>query len=171
MKIIFLILIIVSFNFSSLAQENTDSLMNAFIPAKKTAVYYKNKTITFRTNDSINPDYEMNTGNSLVFDYEYHSKDIISMSDDEAMEKILFVVKPRGNSFFINGKNLTKARLMYLQSCFCMDAGNYVIKKGSINGIKINKNTWKVKFKFSYIARNTHNKVVKSFTIKFKMAK
>ncbi len=171
MKLILTILLIVTFNYSITAQENTDSLMNAFIPAKKTAVFYKNKTIQFKTNDSINPDYEIISGKSLVFEYDFHSKDIISMSDDEVSEKILFEVKPRSKSFYLADKKLTQAHLMFMQSCFCMDAGNYVIKSGFINGTKISNNTWKVKFKFTYIARNTKNKVTKNFTIKFKLAK
>jgi hypothetical protein len=51
-----------------------------------------------------------------------------------------------------------------------MDAGNYVIQKGSIVGTKINKTTWSVKIKFSYIARNTKNLVNKSYNIKYKIA-
>jgi hypothetical protein len=110
MKLILTILLIVTFNYSITAQENTDSLMNAFIPAKKTAVFYKNKTIQFKTNDSINPDYEIISGKSLVFEYDFHSKDIISMSDDEVSEKILFEVTPRSKSFYLADKKLLSVR-------------------------------------------------------------
>jgi hypothetical protein len=52
-----------------------------------------------------------------------------------------------------------------------MDAGNYVIQKGSISGKKVNKTTWDVKVKFSYITRNSKNLVNKAYHLKYKIAK
>jgi hypothetical protein len=50
-----------------------------------------------------------------------------------------------------------------------MDAGNYVIKSGRVVGKKINKNTWKVKIKINYIARNSGIKVTKTFNLTYKI--
>ena len=170
MKLFITIAIIFLLNFSVNAQENTDSLQNAFNPEYKKAFYMKNKTIIFNTSDSINPEFEVVNGKELVFKYEFRSKDYLAISDDEYVERLYFKRLPKGNRFVYNLKNLKKSHLLYSQSCFCMDAGNYVIQKGSVVGTKINKTTWNVKINFSYIARNTKNLVNKSYNLKYKIA-
>jgi hypothetical protein len=170
MKFFITIAIFFSFNFSVNAQENIDSLQNAFNPEIKKAFYMKNKTIVFNTKDSINPEFEVVNGNELVFKYEFRSKEYLMMSDDEYVERLFFKVKPKGNHFVYKLNNFKKSNLLYSQSCFCMDAGNYVIQKGRIVGTKLNKNTWKVYIKFSYIARNSKNLVNKTYHLKYKIA-
>lgn len=170
MKLFITIAIIFSLNFSISAQENADSLQNAFNPESKKAFFMLNKTIIFNTADSINPEFEVVNGKELVFKYEFRSKEYLMISDDEFVERLFFKVLPKGNKFFYNLNNFKKSHLLYSQSCFCMDAGNYVIQKGSITGKKVNKTTWDVKIKFSYIARNTSNLVNKTYHLKYKIA-
>jgi len=153
------------------AQSNDDSLANAFIPEKKSAVIYLQKTIKLNSTDSINPDFEIANGTRMLFEYEYRSKDIIAMSDDEMMEKIIFSINPNRKSFSFSNNSIKDTRLIFTQSCFCRDAGNYVIKAGNISGKKINSTTWKVKLKISYLARNSGIKVNKTFNLTYKIAK
>ncbi len=170
MKLFITFAIIFSLNFARKAQENADSLQNAFNPESKKAFFIPNKTIIFNTADSINPEFEVVNGKELVFKYEFRSKEYLMISDDEFVERLFFKVLPKGNKFIYNLNNFKKSHLLYSQSCFCMDAGNYVIQKGSIVGKKVNKNTWDVKIKFSYIARNTKNLVNKTYHLKYKIA-
>jgi hypothetical protein len=51
-----------------------------------------------------------------------------------------------------------------------MDAGNYVIQKGSIVGKKVSKTTWDVQVKFNYIARNSKDLITKKYHLKYKIA-
>jgi hypothetical protein len=170
MKLFITIAIIFSLNFSIKAQENPDSLQDAFNPESKKAFFMPNKTIIFNTADSINPEFEVVNGKELVFKYEFRSKEYLMISDDEFVERLFFKVLPKGNKFIYNLNNFKKSHLLYSQSCFCMDAGNYVIQKGRIVGKKVNKNTWDVQIKFSYIARNTKNLVNKTYHLKYKIA-
>lgn len=153
------------------AQSNDDSLANAFIPEKKSALIYLQKTIKLNSTDSINPDFEITNGTRMLFEYEFRSKDIIAMSDDEMMEKVIFSINPNRNSFTFNNTSIKDTRLIFTQSCFCRDAGNYVIKAGNISGVKINATTWKVKLKINYLARNSGVKVSKTFNLTYKIAK
>lgn len=170
MRFFITIAIIFSFNFFAKAQENTDSLQNAFNPESKKAFFLPKKTIIFNTKDSINPEFEVVNGKELVFKYEYRSKEYLMISDDEFVERLFFKVLPKGNQFIYNLKNFKKSHLLYSQSCFCMDAGNYVIQKGIIVGKKVNKTTWYVQIKFSYITRNSKEIVNKSYHLKYKIA-
>jgi hypothetical protein len=170
MRFFITIAIIFSFNYFSNAQENLDSLQNAFNPESKKAFFLLNKTIIFNTYDSINPEFEVINGNELVFKYEFRSKEYLMISDDEFVERLFFKVLPKGNKFVYNLNNFKKSHLLYSQSCFCMDAGNYVIQKGRISGKKVNKTTWEVKVKFSYITRNSKNLVNKAYHLKYKIA-
>jgi hypothetical protein len=169
MKLISTLAIILILTVSGYSQTNTDSLMNAFIPEKKTAIIHLKKTIKLNSNDSINPDFEITDGSRILFEYEYRSKDIIAMSDDEMMERLVFSVNANRKSFDFSDLELKDTRMLFTQSCFCMDAGNYVIKSGRVVGKKINKNTWKVKIKINYIARNSGIKVTKTFNLTYKI--
>lgn len=171
MRFFITIAIIFSFNFFAKAQEDTDSLQNAFNPETKKAFFMSNKTIFFNTADSINPEFEVVNGKELVFKYEFRSKEYLMISDDEFVERLFFKVLPKGNKFIYNLNNFKKSHLLYSQSCFCMDAGNYVIQKGSIVGKKVNKTTWDVQVKFSYITRNSKDLVNKVYHLKYKIAK
>ena len=170
MRFFITIVIIFSFNFFAKAQENTDSLQNVFNHESKRAFFMPNKTIIFNTADSINPEFEVVNGKELVFKYEFRSKEYLMISDDEYVERLFFKVLPKGNKFIYNFNNFKKSHLLYSQSCFCMDAGNYVIQKGSIVGKKLNKTTWDVQIKFSYIARNSKNLVNKNYHLNYKIA-
>lgn len=171
MKLFITTAIVFSLSLFASAQENSDSLQNAFYPERKTAKIFVNKTILFNTTDSINPEFDIAKGNDLVFKYEFRSKEYVMISDDEFVERLFFKVKPKGNHFAFNLKNIKKSNMLYSQSCFCMDAGNYVIQNGNIVGTKINKTTWKVKINFSYTARNTKNLVHKKYSLTYKTAK
>jgi hypothetical protein len=170
MRLFITIVIIFSFNFFAKAQENTDSLENAFNPESKKAFFLPNKTIIFKTKDSINPEFEVINGKELVFKYEFRSKEYLMISDDEFVERLFFKVLPKGNQFIYKLNNFKKSHLLYSQSCFCLDAGNYVIQKGSIVGKKVNKTTWDVQVKFSYVARNSKTLVNKTYRLKYKIA-
>jgi len=102
MKLLFTIAMLFAITQAPLAQTNNDSLANAFIPEKKSAIIYLNKTVKLNSNDSINPEFEITTGTRMLFEYEFRSKDIIAMSDDEMMEKIIFSVNANRNSFEFN---------------------------------------------------------------------
>lgn len=170
MRFFITIAILFSLNIFSKAQENPDSLQNAFNPESKKAFFSPNKTIIFNTLDSINPEFEVVNGKELVFKYEYRSKEYLMISDDEFVERLFFKVLPKGKKFIYNLKNIKKSHLLYSQSCFCMDAGNYVIQKGSIVGKKVNKTTWDVQVKFNYIARNSKDLITKKYHLKYKIA-
>lgn len=169
MKLISTLAIILVLTVSGFSQINQDSLMNAFIPEKKTAIVYLNKTIKLNSNDSINPDFELTEGTRMLFEYEFRSKDMIAMSDDEMVERLVFSVNANRKSFDFTDLELTDTRMLFTQSCFCMDAGNYVIKSGKITGKKTNANTWKVKIKINYIARNSGIKTSKTLNLVYKI--
>ena len=101
-----------------------------------------------------------------MFKYEFRSKEYLLISDDEFVERLFFKVLPKGKKFIYNLKNIKKSHLLYSQSCFCMDAGNYVIQKGSIVGKKVSKTTWDVQVKFNYIARNSKDLLTKKYHLK-----
>jgi hypothetical protein len=171
MKLFSTIALILIFNIKGFSQNNTDSLMNAFTPEKKSAKIFNQKAIQFNSNDTINPDYELKEGKKLLFEYEFRSKEYLQIADDEIVERLIFTINPKANSFYFSSTNLKNIPILYTQSCFCRDAGTYKIKNGTFIGKKVNSTTWKVKIKFSYIARNSNLVVKKAFSLTYKIAK
>ncbi len=171
MKLFSTIAFILVFNVIGFSQNNEDSLMNAFTPEKKSAKIFTQKAIQFNSNDSINPDYELKAGNKLLFEYEFRSKEYLQIADDEIVERLIFTINPKVKRFYFKSSNLKNIPILYTQSCFCRDAGTYKIKNGTFIGTKVNRTTWKVKIKFSYIARNSNLVVKKAYTLTYKIAK
>jgi hypothetical protein len=166
MKFTFFILLTFLTSFVSKSQ-NADSLLNAFTPEKKQAVITPNKLIQLNTKDTINPDFEIVDGNKWLFQYIFKSKEYKQIADDEYTEKITFNILPKKNSFNITSKDFDKINLIYSQSCFCMDAGNYLISSGNISGKKIKNKTWLIKIKIIYTGRRSGTIVNKEFTIQY----
>lgn len=166
MKLIQSTLLFLICSYTGYAQ-NTDSLMNAFNPEKKVATISINKQIELNTKDTINPDYNVIDGKRWLFEYSFKSKEYIQIADDEYSEKLLFNILPKKNSFKITSKDFDKINLLYTQSCFCMDAGTYLISNGVLNGKKINANTWQLTINFNYVGRRSNTKVNKELKINY----
>ncbi len=90
--------------------------------------------------------YTVNAGNKIVFTYTHHFRDCPEISDDEGLETLVFEIPQQSNSFvFDDSLELRSAKCLMHFSCFCAPGAPFFIKQGTLEGTRINANTWKLK--------------------------
>lgn len=143
------------------------------IPAKKTYKIRTKKSIKLTTRDSISPDYEevRSSGKSLVFEYEFRAAQNEGIADDEYLERILFEATPKNGRFNYSFTSFKKSKAIFRMSCFCPEAGTYLIQRGRIKGRMLNSRTWDVTIEIRYYPRNNYGSgpVTKKIRGKFKI--
>ncbi len=145
------ILILVLFCFVANAQ--TEKIN----PEKKSFKITRQSMIQFKTQDSINPDYEILKGakNDFVFEYNFNAAENPELSDDEFFQSMTFQVSTKGNKFEYKGDKIKQAKMLFHIGCFCPESGTYFIQNGNLKGKKMNAKTWRVTLDFTYYPRNS----------------
>lgn len=83
-------------------------------------------------------------GNNLVFECRYTFADDPDIADDEYSETIFFEIRPELSEFSISGSELKDSNAVFGISCYCFDGSYYYINNGTIKGVKIGENEWKI---------------------------
>lgn len=102
--------------------------------------------------------YQINAGDKSVFSYTYNFRDCPEIADDEGSRKILFEIPQNADSFLLNDSSkLRSAKCILSLSCECYPSQPFFIKAGSIEGRKINADTWNIKASLSINPQSTIN--------------
>ena len=105
--------------------------------------YYECSTLEV-TDGEFGIQKELKAGENQVFHFEFTKIVSPLIMDAGYSESIWFEVKPEGNSFLIEQKDLEKAGALFGRSCFCPDVGLFQITQGCIYGRKTGKHRWEV---------------------------
>lgn len=124
----------------------------------KTHTYYNNSKIDTTAGNTIN------SGNFIVFEYNYVRPDDPAIADDEVSDKIIFQIPVGQTSFSLVDNQITNAVFKRWRYCFCFFIGPYANVGGNISGIK-NGNLWQI----SGIIKTSNNESIdisSTYTIK-----
>lgn len=106
----------------------------------------------FQNGDELVP--EIDSGNMLVFEYQFQRPVKPGMTDAGYMEHILFETDARSENFVLNEADLQTAKAMYGNLCFCVDAGYHPVTGGCIKGWKSGDNEWHIEMNVQASGKN-----------------
>ncbi len=90
--------------------------------------------------------FQINGGDKNVFFYTHRFKDCPDIADDEGTRRIIFEIPTDIDHFLLNDSiSLVKSKCILSLACECYPSYPVLLKSGSIEGTKINTNTWKIK--------------------------
>ena len=81
-------------------------------------------------------------GSKVVFRYSFESIAPANVADGYYSETVYFQHSNAGNSFRLEGEELSQASAFYTRSCFCPRIGALEITEGFIEGEKLSENLW-----------------------------
>ncbi len=84
-------------------------------------------------------------GTNLVFNYQLVKEADPNLADSGYSESILFEVDAAVNEFSYSDEDLQQLNMYYRQICFCVNVESMVVTSGTIQGKRINQDTWQIK--------------------------
>ena len=107
---------------------------------------------TFKTNSQIvlteiDEDYylvNVDSGDNLVFIYEFVKDDDPDIADDEYAERIIFEIDKDLTSFSYTSEDISESKMYFNQFCFCPSIESIHIENGTLEGEKINNSKWRI---------------------------
>jgi hypothetical protein len=109
--------------------------------------YQANKTIQTSStgNESgMSPaplDYDVKSGNNIVFTFNQRYADCPDVMDDEGGRKVVIEI-PEGTSAFYVANSQSDCKVILDNDCFCYNGYPHIIERGTISGNKIGINKW-----------------------------
>ncbi len=88
---------------------------------------------------------EVIAGDNNVFKYFYSYADAPDIADDEYSESILIEIPVLEDTFYYDSDGLNGLNTAFEYSCYCSNLGLIKADSGTISGIKIDDNNWKIK--------------------------
>jgi len=82
------------------------------------------------------------SGNKLVFEYNFDSPSDPQIADSGFSETIIFEIQSDMEEFSLNNENLEDVNAFYRAICFCPNTQSVRIKEGTISGKKISSTSW-----------------------------
>ena len=92
--------------------------------------------------------FTINDGNQLVFEYEHHYSDCPEIADDEGLKKLYFEIPMSlSTDRFVldDSAELLAAKCLVSLSCECYPSLPVFVTTGSIEGTRLDANSWKIK--------------------------
>jgi len=83
-------------------------------------------------------------GENLVFKYLYQYDDQPSIADDELTTELVFEIPGDKNNFTISEEDFVNNKVLYRMICFCGNVSHEFPSCGSITGIRLSPNSWRV---------------------------
>ena len=107
---------------------------------------------TFKTNSQIvltelGEDYflaNVDTGENLVFIYEFVKDDEPNIADDEYAERIIFEIDASVTSFSYTTENMSEIKMYFNQYCFCPSIESINVVNGTVEGERIDSSKWRI---------------------------
>lgn len=117
-------------------------------PPKKTFYFQKNAKIAITTYDSVVVDPKIESGDKLVFFYEWQSAKNPQIADADRTDKLFFELTPeQAKSFTARGAELAKAGTIRCRICFCLEGGCRHNTKGELTVKKVGCGKYAVRFR------------------------
>ena len=134
------------------ACKKKNSSVNPCQPESFDSYFQTNKAIdaTVRANGgTMDPkpyDYQVKTGNNLVFTYTHKFQDCPDMQDDNGSRTVLIEIPATASTFSIVD-NEAVGKVLMENKCFCYDGYPHMISRGVVTGKKVSMNIWEVEAK------------------------
>ena len=159
-KILFTLLIITTI----IACSDNDATQNEY---NYTFTDQSSLTIT-SLEDSYMKYGSVESGENLVFEYNYIFDDNEQIADDEYSETIRFELNPELDNFNYTNEELLDINLVLSKYCYCyfpLDETKNITPIGTISGEKTSENTWLIKFDLTFYGDETRT-IEETFELK-----
>jgi hypothetical protein len=154
------------------ACKKQSSSTNPCKPETVDTYFEMNRTInaSVRSNDlGLDPkpyDYEVKSGNNLLFTFNQQYQDCPDVMDDEGGRLVMIEVPANANSFSIVD-NEGDGKILMVNQCFCYDGYPHMISRGKVTGKRISFNRWEIEASLYSSASQTDPVYFKrTFTLK-----
>ncbi|MDW3196031.1 MAG: hypothetical protein R8G66_26910 [Cytophagales bacterium] len=88
-------------------------------------------------------------GNDLVFERFFERDGNPQIADDEYSDQFFFQVSPEGDSFLLEGEDLSNSPTAFNVFCFCAPSDVFEITDGSISGEEVG-GVWRISVDITY---------------------
>ena len=86
----------------------------------------------------------IDSGDNLVFQYQFVVDSEPNIADSGFSETILFEIDPSLTEFSFSDNDLLTTNAFYRQICFCDNVESITIESGNISGIRRSSNSWQI---------------------------
>ncbi|NJB37779.1 hypothetical protein [Croceivirga sp. JEA036] len=108
-------------------------------------------------------------GSNLMFTYELVKKADPNLADSGYSESILFELDAALNEFSYSDEDLQQLNMYYRQICFCVNTESIAITSGTIQGQRVNQDTWEIQLNveidFGYDSGSVYKEVEGRFSL------